>query len=94
MKVRESVIEEYLLNELDKNSEWALKLPTIYVRGLPDRLVLRCGSAYFVELKAPGHKPRRRQTMIHRRLSNCGFTVHVLSTRKEVDEFIDAIRST
>ena len=62
--------------------------------GMPDRLVLlpggKCG---FVEVKAPGKKPRALQRVRHEMLKGLGFKVYVLDTKEQIEEIIDDICS-
>lgn len=46
-------------------------------RGAPDLLVLMPGRHFFVEVKAPGEKPRPEQLREHERLRAAGFDVFV-----------------
>ena len=57
--------------------------------GMPDRLVLLPGGVMvFVELKAPGQKPRPLQKRMHERLRALGFTVYVIDSVEQVKEII------
>ncbi len=62
--------------------------------GMPDRLVLlpggKCG---FVEVKAPGKKPRALQVVRHEMLKSWGFKVYVLDAKEQIEEIIDDICS-
>lgn len=46
-------------------------------RGAPDLLVLIPGHHFFIEVKAPGEKPRPEQLREHKRLRAAGFRVFV-----------------
>jgi len=62
--------------------------------GMPDRLVLlpggKCG---FVEVKAPGKRPRALQVVRHEMLKELGFKVYVLDAKEQIEEIIDDIHS-
>ncbi len=61
--------------------------------GVPDRIVcLPNGKVAFVELKAPGKRPRPRQTVRHEELRRLGFRVEVLDSREAIDKFIRKMR--
>lgn len=63
--------------------------------GMPDRLVLLPdGKLAFVELKAPGKKPRKLQIARHRLLCKLGFKVYVLDDIDRIGEIIDDIQTT
>jgi len=49
-------------------------------RGVPDRIFFRNGEVLLVEFKAPGRRPTRLQALIHQRLHNQGFPVHVIDS--------------
>lgn len=62
--------------------------------GMPDRLVLlpggKCG---FVEVKAPGKKPRVLQVVRHEMLRALGFKAYVLDAIGQIEEIINDIYS-
>ncbi|MEQ4654734.1 VRR-NUC domain-containing protein [Providencia rettgeri] len=81
-KVREDVIEKYLVNEVKKAGGIAYKFISPGRRGVPDRIVLLPnGKIIFVECKAPGEKPRPDQLREHARLFALGFHVVVLDRK-------------
>ena len=47
----------------------------------------------FVEVKAPGEKPRPLQLARHRLLRRLGFRVYVLDERSQIGGMIDEIQS-
>lgn len=56
-------------------------------RGMPDRIVLiPGGKVIFVEVKALGKKLRPLQEKRKRELEKLGFEVHVIDSKKSVDE--------
>ena len=53
--------------------------------GMPDRLILMPGGRLsFVELKAPGQKPRPLQLHRHDQLRDLGFEVFVLDRQEDI----------
>ena len=61
--------------------------------GMPDRLVLLPeGRMGFVEVKAPGKKPRPLQQKRHEQLRKLGYTVAVLDDPQQIPEILDEIR--
>ena len=63
--------------------------------GVPDRLVLLPGGRIaFVEVKAPGEKPRPLQEARHRLLRRLGFRVYVLDDKRQIGGILDEIQST
>ena len=60
--------------------------------GMPDRLVLLPGGRMgFVELKAPGIKPRPLQLVRHRLLRRLGFKVYVIDEINQIDSVLEEI---
>jgi hypothetical protein len=90
---REREIENYLRLELIKIGAWSIKLFPIVVTGLPDRLVIKNGYAWFVELKCPTGKISTKQKNIARRLIKYGFPVYYIWTKEQANEFISKINN-
>ena len=60
--------------------------------GMPDRLVLLPhGRFCFVEVKAPGEKPRPLQAYRHRQLRRLGIKVYVLDGPEQIEGILDGI---
>ena len=60
--------------------------------GMPDRLVLLPGgSIAFVEVKAPGRKPRPLQEKRHKQLRELGFPVYVLDDPEQIPEIMNEV---
>lgn len=91
----EKDIEKKLVAEAKKRGCIPVKLLSANYNGLPDRLILspgeRCG---FVELKAPGKKPRALQLKRHKELRTLGFKVYVVDDVEQIGEMLDEICST
>ena len=63
--------------------------------GMPDRIVLLPGAKIaFVEVKAPGKKPRPLQASRHGLLRRLGFRVYILDELEQIGGILDEIRST
>ena len=63
--------------------------------GVPDRLALLPGGRMaFVEVKAPGEKPRPLQEARHRLLRRLGFKVYVLDDKRQIGGMLDEIQFT
>ena len=92
--MREKVIEEKLLCAVRASGGIAVKLAPVSYAGLPDRLVLLPGGHIgFVEVKAPGKKPRPLQLRRHAQLRSLGFRVAVLDDEEMIGGVLDEIRS-
>ena len=91
----EKNIELKLVMEVKKKNGLALKLVCPGFYGMPDRIVLlQGGKTGFVEVKAPGKKPRELQIVRHRQLRKLGFKVFVLDDKNQIGEILNAIQTT
>jgi hypothetical protein len=91
--MRESTIESYLRNQVIACGGEVRKVGWIGRRGAPDRLVLLPGRpAIYVELKAPGKRPRIAQTREHERLRALGQWVEVIDSHEGVDQLLEQLR--
>ena len=82
--MREKLIEQKLVKAVKAAGGLCPKFVSPGMDGMPDRLVLLPeGKLSFVEVKAPGKKPRPLQLHRHEQLRQLGFRVAVLEgTRK------------
>lgn len=89
--VKESTVEEHLIDGVRARRGLCIKfLPS--VAGVPDRIVfLPTGRIYLAELKAPGGRLRPDQRVMHKRLAERGVPVAVLSSKEEVDAWLDSL---
>ena len=93
--MREKQIENKLATEAKKLGGIALKFVSPSFDGMPDRLVLiPDGHIAFVELKAPGKKPRPPQLARHRPLRPPGFRVYVIDSVEQIGGMLDEIRTS
>ena len=77
--MREKVIERKLTLMVKKQGGICPKFVSPGFDGMPDRIVLLPGSHMaFVEVKAPGQKPRALQVSRHTLLRRLGFRVYIL----------------
>ena len=93
--MREKQIENQLVSPVKKIGGIAPKFVSPGFAGMPDRLVLiPDGHIAFVELKAPGKKPRPLQLARHRLLRLLGFRVYVIDRAEQIGGMLDEIRAT
>lgn len=93
--MKEKVIEQKLVSEVRKHGGICPKWVASGFDGMPDRIVLLPGRKFgFVEVKAPGEKPRPLQAARHRLLGKLGFEVHVLDDPEQIGGIIHAISTT
>lgn len=93
--MREKMIEQKFTAAVRTAGGLALKFASPGFDGVPDRIVLLPGGRMaFVEVKAPGKKPRPLQEARHRLLRRLGFKVYVLDDAGQIGGIIDEIQST
>jgi len=91
----ERQIEKRLVDSVKQVGGMALKFVSPGNSGVPDRLVLiAIGKIAFVEVKAPGEKPRPLQIRMINKIRKLGFKVYVLDGITKIGEIIDEIRTT
>lgn len=92
---RENEIEEALCKAVKKIGGLCLKFVSPGYDGVPDRIILIAyGKMAFVEVKAPGEKPRPLQVHVIEKIKSLGFNVFVLDSKDKIGGIIDAIQST
>ena len=93
--MREKVIEQKFREAVRNAGGMAVKFTSPGLDGMPDRLALLPGGRMaFVEVKAPGKKPRLLQEARHRMLRRLGFKVYVLDDEGQIGGIVDEIRAT
>ena len=91
----EKTIEHKLTVAVKKAGGIAVKFVSPSFDGMPDRLVLLPdGLIAFVELKAPGKRPRPLQEARHRLLRSLGFKVYVIDKPEQIGGMLDEIQTT
>lgn len=90
--MREREVEHQLVMETEKAGGKAVKFISPSFAGMPDRLVLLGdGKMGFVEVKAPGQKPRPLQLKRHAMLRRLGYRVFVLDAIEEIPDILEDI---
>ncbi|QKN23204.1 VRR-NUC domain-containing protein [Caproicibacterium lactatifermentans] len=93
--MREKEIEKKLILAVKQAGGIAPKFTSPGFDGMPDRIVLLPGGHIgFVEVKAPGEKPRPLQLARHEMLRRLGFQVYLLDSIEQIGGVIDEILST
>lgn len=91
----EKEIEQKLVTEVKKMGGICPKWVSPGLNGVPDRIVLLPdGKIAFVELKAPGKKPRALQRRRQAELRHLGFRVYVLDDPSQIGGILHAISAT
>lgn len=87
----EKQIERKLTEEVKKLNGMCLKQTSL--AGIPDRLILLPGGKMaFVELKAPGEKPRKLQQVRIKHLRKIGFMCFVVDGLEMISDVLDSIK--
>lgn len=95
LAMREKVIERCLVNETKRRGGLCLKWVSPGFDGVPDRIVFLPGRHIgFVEVKAPGEKPRALQLSRHKALWKLGFHTYILDGVEQIGGILDEIQST
>ena len=90
--MREKQVELKLVRAASAAGGICPKLVSPGMDGMPDRMVLLPGAKIaFVEVKAPGQKPRPLQLRRHEQLRALGFRVYVLDNKEQIGGIIDDI---
>ena len=88
----EKHIEQKLIAVVKALGGMAIKINSLSMSGLPDRLVLLpAGKALFVELKAPGKKMRALQVKRKRQLEGLGFLVYCIDDVKQINKILKEV---
>ena len=92
--MREKEIEKKLTQAVKHMGGICPKLVSPGFDGMPDRIVLLPkGRMAFVEVKAPGERPRPLQMARHRLLRRLGFRVYVLDNVEQIGVILDEIQT-
>ena len=95
MTAPERKIETALVRSTKSRGGLALKLTCPGMAGMPDRMILmRGGHIGFVELKAPGQKPRPLQEERLNTLRSYGFFATYVDDPNQIEDTLNAIQTT
>lgn len=91
-KLLEKEVEQKLVKAVRLAGGFCIKFTSPGFDGVPDRLVLLpYGRMAFIELKAPGKKPRALQKRRMKQLSSLGFACYVIDNVDEISKVLDEI---
>ena len=91
--MNEQFIESQLKKAVEASGGLCWKLVCPGTTGVPDRICLMNSRAVFVELKAPGKKPRPIQVRRMNQLRQQGFTALVVDSVDGIQEVLDALHA-
>lgn len=91
--MNEKEIEKAFVKQVREKGGIAFKFVSPGMSGVPDRIVVMPGGQIgFVEVKAPGKKPRPEQVFQMSRLRGLGFPVMVLDGTDQIPGMIETIQ--
>jgi hypothetical protein len=87
MKIEsEKLLERKIREAVKAAGGWSIKLLSMHVKGLPDRLcLLPRGRLFFVEVKTTGKKLRPAQKVVKKKLEGLGFEVKVIDRSEQIN---------
>jgi len=87
-KDREKTLEPSLKRWVEeKKKGFCIKLVTLHISGLPDRMCLMPqGIIFFVETKTTGDEARPLQLWMHAKLRKLGFKVYILDSKEIMEQ--------
>lgn len=92
--MREREIEKKLVDAVKAQGGVCWKFVSPGMAGVPDRIILMpMGRIAFVEVKAPGERPRKLQLARHRLLRRLGFKTFVLDNPEQIGGILDEIQT-
>jgi len=90
--MREKDVERYLYREAKRRGAMPMKFVSPGLNGVPDRCILfHGGLIVFVEVKAPGEKPRKQQLHRISQMRDRGALVRVVDTKAGVDRLMEEV---
>ena len=90
--MREKETERKLVRAVKRVGGICPKFVSPGMDGMPDRMILLPGGKIgFVEVKAPGRKPRILQVRRHRQLRNLGFPVFILDDPEQIPRILGEV---
>jgi hypothetical protein len=97
MKLEKTKLEREVENRLTGGAKFlgalVVKLAPTFMAGLPDRMILHEGRAFFCECKRPrGGRVSPVQRAVARMFARAGFPVYLISTTEHADWFIGHLR--
>lgn len=90
--MREKETERKLVRAVKRVGGICPKFVSPGMDGMPDRMILLPGGKIgFVEVKAPGRKPRILQVRRHRQLRNLGLPVFILDDPEQIPSILGEV---
>lgn len=91
--MKEQTLERKLTTAIQAIGGLCWKFTSPGTAGVPDRICIRHGRIIFIELKAPGQKPRPIQTRRIEQLKHHGIDVRIIDHPDQIQELTHALRT-
>jgi len=86
----ESSVEKAFLDAVTKNGDLCFKIKILGIAGYPDRIVFFKGGGFmWMELKRPGHEPRKLQLHRMKQLRGYKHAVYWADTSEKAIEYYE-----
>ncbi len=82
--LKESLIQKKVIQYLEKNGWYVIKLIQTNKNGIADLCILKDSVAVFIEVKKPGLRPSLLQAFRAQQLAQKGFTTLIVHDIKEI----------
>lgn len=91
--MRERVVEQALIQAVEQRGGLCWKFVSPGTAGVPDRIIiLPNGKVGFVELKAPGKKPRPLQQWRLEQIQSCDIPAYVIDHPSQIERALHEIQ--
>lgn len=85
----EKLLERKLKAKVEGVGGFCIKMVTLHIIGLPDRIcLLPGGRVVFAEIKTTKDKPKKIQLLWHKKLREIGFRVEVIDQSHQIESII------
>lgn len=82
----EKLLERKFNEAVKKAGGWSIKLLSLHVIGLPDRICLMPGGiVFFAEIKTTNKNPTKIQLLVHKKIQALGFKVVVIKSSEDIN---------
>ena len=94
MLIESEKLLERKLNAVVKNfGGWSIKLLSLHITGLPDRICLMPGGkVFFAEIKTTNKKPTKIQLLVHKKIESLGFKVLIIKSSEDIEYYKPLIK--
>ena len=85
----EKLLERKLNHLVQQRGGWSIKLLSLHITGLPDRVcLLPGGRIFFAEIKTTNKNPTKIQLLVHRKIEALGFRVLIIKRSEDIKSIV------